>query len=410
MSAATVMGLPAASRARYLISNAIAQMTPLQLWTPDGYIDPNPPTILTRPNSVYGTFDFVQMMIDMAVTHGNFCALQADFDSDGYPQQLTPLPHGFWLAYYDDDGYLVYSINGLEYSRDEVFHIRANASPIQPMGVGVVTQFRRSLGQALDQQNFVADTYRSGSIPAGTIELDLPEIDPLQATTVTNQWLTNHAGGRVPAVLPNTMKFVPSSWSPEDMQFLQSREFTVSEIAFMFNMDPTDLGAALAGASNTYANIEQHEQSRTINTYGSWMRRVEEEFSDLVPGRGQAKLVPANLMRTDTKTVAEVQQLEIGNEVLTVDEARKLVGKRPLPKPPKPPVTCPTCGVPVSAAALPAHLAAHVAAGHTPATFGKGAPPVPPAPNDNSEVLASATAQTDPDDPNISQTPIKIKV
>lgn len=402
-SAQVVKGLPAASRARYLISNAVAQMAPMQLWTPDGFIADNPPTIITRPNSTYQTFDFMQMAVDLAITHGNFLALQADFDSNGYAQQLVPVPHGFWLAYYDGAGYLVFSVNGELYSRDEVFHVRANAEPNQPMGVGVVTQFRRALGQALDQQNFAADTYRSGSIPAGTIELNLPEIDQTQADLVTGQWLTNHAGGRAPAVLPNTMKFVPISWSPEDMQFLQAREFTIAEIAHMFNLHPTDLGAALSGASMTYANIEQHQQARLVDSYASWMLRFEQEFSDLVPGLGSAKLVPDNLLRTDSKTRAEVDQLEIANETTTVDEARKRKGKRPLPVPKTP---CPTCGTPVSASAMPAHTAAHAAA----------TPIAPPTANGAAtgdvltEVDGVPKPEAVPDDPNISTTPVKVKI
>lgn len=398
-STSTVLGLPAANRAKYLISNAVAQMAPMQMWGPDGFISEDPPNIITRPNSVYTCFDFFQMATELAIMRGNFVGIQADFDVKGYAQQIVPVSAGFWTAYYDGAGYLVYAINGLPYSRDEVVHIRANAAPNQPMGVGVVTQFRRSLGLALDQQNYAADTFRSGAVPAGIIELDLPEVDKPQADFVQGQWLTNHAGGRAPAVLPNTMKFTPLSWSPEDIEFLASREFTVGEIAHMFNLDPTDLGAAMAGASMTYANIEQRQQQRITDTYAPWMLRFEQEWSDLLPGGNTAKLVPDNLLRTDSKTRAEVQQLEIGNEVLTVAEARKIQGKRPLPAPK---VACATCGQQVSEPKLPAHMAAHAAV--TPV-----APGAPASTADGGE-LTAATAQPDPDDPNISQTPIKVKI
>lgn len=336
-SATTVAGLPAANRARLLISNAIAQMSPMVMWGPDGFVSENTPNILKRPNSNFGCFDFFQMACDTAVVRGNFVGILADFDANGYAQQIVPVAPGFFLAYIDGAGYTVYSVSGYPdlLSRDQVVHIRANSSPQQPMGIGVVSQFRRSLGQALDQQNFAADTYRSGSVPSGIIELDLPEVDKAQADAVQTQWLTNHAGSQAPAVLPNTMKFTPISWTPEDMQFLQAREFTIGEMAHMFNMDPTDLGAAMQGASMTYANIEQRQIQRTVDTYAPWMRRFEEEWSDLIPGGNTAKLCPDNLLRTDSKTRAEVQQLEIGNGVLNVDEARKIHGKKPLPKPPK---------------------------------------------------------------------------
>lgn len=401
-STSTVLGIPAANRAKSLISNAVAQMAPMKLWGADGFIADNPPSIITRPNSVYTCFDFFAMATDLAIMRGNFVGILADFDSKGYAQQIVPVSPGFFLAYIDGAGYTVYSIAGHGVlSRDQVVHIRANGAPQQPMGIGVVEQFRRSIGQALDEQNYAADTFRSGAVPAGTIELDMPEVSKAQADFVQAEWLTNHAGGRAPAVLPNTMKFTPTTWTPQDMEFLQSREFTVATIAHMFNLDPTDLGAAMSGASMTYANIEQRQQQRITDTYAPWMLRFEQEWSDLVPGGNTAKMCPENLLRTDSKTRAEVQQLEIGNEVLTVDEARKIQGKKPLPKPK---VVCTTCGASVSESKMPGHMAAHAAV--TPVAPGGGNAAAP----DAADELTAATAQPNPDDPNISQTPIKVKV
>ncbi len=334
-SSITVEGLPAASRARNMIANAVALMTPFQQWGTDGFISDSPAPILSRPNATFGLYDFWYMAACMAIMRGNFLAIKADLDPvTGFPNQLVPVPTGYWLAYYDGDGYLVYNVAGhpRPLSRDEVYHVRANALPNQPMGTGVVTQFRRSLGQALDQQNFAADTYRSGAIPAGVVNLDLPEVEQAQSDYVQNQWVTAHgSGSRAPAVLPNTMKFEALTWSPEDMQFLQARQFTVGEIAHMFNLDPTDLGAALMGDSMTYANIEQRQVQRTVDSYSQWMRRFEEEISDCLPGNNVAKLVPANLQRTDTKTVAETDQLQVGTSTRSTDELRKRDGLKPLP-------------------------------------------------------------------------------
>ncbi len=339
MSEATVNGLPAMSRGCNMIANAIASMAPMRLLGPDGFLvdEDLTPNVLLRPNSTFGTFDFFAMAMHMCIKRGNFLALKADFDSNGYPQQLVPVPTGFWVAYYDGAGFLVYNVRGTPYSAEEVVHIRANALPNQVMGIGVVEQFRRSIGQALDQQNFAADTYRSGSVPAGVINLDLPEVDANQAAFVQSQWLTNHSGGRAPAVLPSTMHFAPISWSPEDMQFLEARQFTVGECAHMLNMDPTDLGAALLGDSMTYANIEQRQVQRTVDTYAPWMRRFEDAWSDLVPSTSKAKMVPANLLRTDSKTQAEVDQLQIGTGTRTVKELRQRDGLKPLPPPPPAP-------------------------------------------------------------------------
>jgi HK97 family phage portal protein len=306
---------------------------------PDGLISASTPSILTRPNVVYTCFDFFQMAMQVAIMHGNFCGIKVDMDAAGWPQQIVPIPNGMFIAYYDGAGYLVYAINGQIYSREEVVHVRANAQPNQPMGVGVVKQFRRSIGHALDQQNFAADTYRSGSVPSGVINLDLPEVDDIQATKTQAQWIANHSSGaRAPAVLPKTMTFQPIAWSPEDLQFLQARHYTVAEMAYMFNMDPTDLGAALAGSSITYANIEQRQQQRIIDTYQAWMLRFEQEWSDMLPGGNEAKLVPDNILRMDAKTRAEVDQINVAVSVRSPAEIRRRDGLKELPPPPPAPV------------------------------------------------------------------------
>lgn len=337
-ASATVMGLPAANRAVQLIANALATMSPMQQLDADGFVLPEEETapVLLRPNAAYGCFDFFYMATELAVMRGNFLGLWGmDRGAEGLPNQIIPVPVGSWFAYIDGAGHTVYSVAGIPrlFARDEVVHVRANAQPNSPMGIGVVERFRRALGHALDQQNFAADTYRSGSVPAGVINLDRPEIDEAQATLVQTQWITNHAGGRAPAVLPNTMTYEPVQWTPEDMQFLESRQFTVGEIALMFNLDPTDLGASLSSSSSmTYANIEQRQTARITDTYGPWMRRFEEEWSDLVPGTAKAQLVPARLLRTDTKTRAEVDEIEIRSGTRSKDEARARDGLHPLPK------------------------------------------------------------------------------
>ncbi len=140
------------------------------------------------------------------------------------------------------------------------------------------------------------------------------------------------------------MTFEALQWTPEDMQFLQARQFTVGEIAHMFNLDPTDLGASLLGDSITYANIEQRQVQRTVDSYSQWMRRFEEEISDCLPGANTAKLVPANLQRTDTKTVAETDQLQVGTSMRSTDELRKRDGLKPLPKPKAEPIVATAAG------------------------------------------------------------------
>jgi HK97 family phage portal protein len=342
------LGLPAAFRAVNLIANGVASMAPMELWSPDGVTKLATPPVVGRPLATMTTFDFWHMAVAAALMRGNFLGIQADLGPSGFPNQIVPVHPDFAYAYIDAAGYTVYNVTGVLYSADQVVHVRAFTTIGAPWGIGVVENFRRALGQQLDQQNLVASTYKTGSVPTVVIELDRPEVDKIQATATQDQWIESHGNGqRKPAVIPNTMKVTPLSFSPEDSQFLEARQMSVAEVAFMFNLDPSDLGASVGGASLTYANLEQRQQQRVTDAYGPMMLRFEQAWSDLTPGGNAAKFCPEGLLRTDSKTRAEVHQLNIATGVELVDEARIAEGRPALTEEQKaerkpPPAVVPT--------------------------------------------------------------------
>lgn len=325
------LGIPALYRGINLIANGVASMAPLELWAADGVTKLPAPPVISRPLASMTTFDFWHMACVVAIMRGNFLGINADIDSSGWPNQVVPVHPDFAYAYIDGAGYTVYNVSGQVYSAEEVTHVRSFSTPGSPWGVGIVDNFRRSLGQQLDQQNLVASTYRSGGLPSLLIKLNRPEISPAQANAVWEQWDEAHGGGQHrPAILPNTMEVEPLSLKPEEMQFLESRQLSVAEAAFMLNLDPSDLGATVGGTGMTYANIEQRQQQRVTDAYGPLMIRFEQAWSDLTPGGNTAKFVPERLLRTDSKTRAEVDALNINSGVTTRTEARAAVGKLPL--------------------------------------------------------------------------------
>lgn len=333
-----VRGLPAAWRCLNMLGNGVASMSPLDARDADDLRKPkDAPVVFKRPSAIYDPFDWWHMAVCTAAMHGNFVGILDDIDADGYPRQVIPIPTGFVFARYGTSGLLEYPVSGFErpFTADEVVHVRAFSIPGSPWGIGVVENFRRSFGLALEQQAMAADTYHSGSVPSGVITTDRPQQDNKQATDIQQQWLDAHGRGqRKPAVLPSGWTFAPLSWSPEDAQFLESRLFSVGEMAFMFGFDPADLGAAFPGsaASITYQNTEQREIGRVTDSYGPWMRRFEEAWTNLAPAGTEAYFNVDRRLRLDAKTRAEVHQLNIATQVETVDEAREADGKPPLPK------------------------------------------------------------------------------
>lgn len=334
---AQVLGLPAAWRAVNLVGNGVATMSPMECVAPDGVTIVDSPPIVSRPNATMGVFDFTHMAVAVALMRGNFLGLLADFGPDGFPRQVIPVPNDAAFAFYGTDpyglqpgnGFLNYVVAGVRYGPLDVVHVRGFTLPGVAWGIGMVENFRRSLGATLEQQHLVADTYRRGAVPSGLLTIDLQKPTHEQVTQTQDDWIEAHGDQRKPAVLPQGWTFQPLTWSPEDAQFLQSRMFSIGEIALMAGLDPSDLGASLSNGSSaiTYANIEQREIARKVDAYGPWARRFQEAWSDLIPGGNTCRFVPERLFIMDGKTAAEVHATNIDSGVETVDEARGATGK-----------------------------------------------------------------------------------
>lgn len=335
----TLQGLPAAWRAMNLIANGVAAMAPLQHLQADG-ITPValPAPVLRRPNSLMGSFDFWHSAVCHALSSGNFVALLADFDSFGYARQLVPV-HSSWVNCRLHDGLPIYDIGDRTYGYDEVFHVRAFTVPGDPWGIGVVTNFRRALGAHLDQQNYAAATWQTGAVPSGILKQKRPNMSQGKIDEAKTAWIAEYGAGRRSVAVLNDeqWEFEPIAWTPEDAQFLESRQFSVAEMAFMFGLDPSDLAATIGGTSQTYANLTDRLATRVTEAYGPVLARFEDAACDIVPGGTIARFRRENLTHANRAALFAEQAAGIAAGILTRDEARAESNKPPLPAPEPPP-------------------------------------------------------------------------
>lgn len=334
LSEGGLLGLPAAWRAVNLRSNAVAMMM-RHAHVIDEATDTRieTPLIVSRPNVFYGSFNFWSEVVSTVIIQGNYVALITEVDSDGNPLQVTPIHPGN-VSVDLSSGFPVYRIAENTYSWRQVVHVRGLTVPGSYWGIGVLAAHMRGLTTAYDQQTYAKTSYSSGGAPSGIISIDtqgaaFPGDDEL--SRIGSQWDSQHgAGTRKIAIMPNGLKFQPIQWTPEEMQFLASRQFGIAEMALMFNLDPTDLSASIGGQSMTYANIEQREISRNVNTYSADLHRIEDAWSDLLPGEQCVYGNPEALLRMDTKTRYEAHAIGISSGFETIDEARALENRKPL--------------------------------------------------------------------------------
>jgi phage portal protein BeeE len=119
------------------------------------------------------------------------------------------------------------------------------------------------------------------------------------------------------------MDIQPLSFSPHDAEFLDSRKFSVAEIAYMFDLDPADLGAVVGASSVVYQNLEQRAVDRQTNSYAKWIHRFEQAWTDLLPGRQAARFDTDNVLRTDTLARLQADEIGLRTGVYTLNDARR---------------------------------------------------------------------------------------
>ncbi len=324
----TAIGLPAAWRAVNLIGGTCCQL-PLRDRNDEGGLWPTRP-ILTDPWPVMGYAEWVTYQVHAAVILGDAMALPADWDADGFPRQLVPIDPRYVQVRVDDDtGAVLYDVwtraGMMTLGRSDVWHAKGLVLTSDGLrGIGVVSAMRLALSNALELQRYGGNVFAAG-VPSGIVKVHLREVSQAQATEVKQDWQASFRD-RVPAVLSELMDFQPIAWSPEDAQFLEAQRYTVAEIAFMFNLDPTDLDTSL-GSSLTYANREQRAYERLLTSIGPLLARIEQAYRFVLPRQHRAQFDRSAVLWSDAQTRANVEMTELNIGAVTLNEVRDANGR-----------------------------------------------------------------------------------
>ena len=325
-----VLGIPAAWRAMNFIAGFISQMN-LRVYDDD---DPNveilpAPQVVSRPWPLIGYSDYFFAAVTSVVLRGNFIGIKADYDqSSGLPRQILPVhPDDITMEMFG--GFPYYQIAGMDrwMPYTEVIHVRGYLSPASLWGVGVIEAHRKNLRFARTLMDYGQQAYSNGGVPPVVIKVNKPELSEVEAAYIQARWVARHAtGNRQPAVVPANMEVSPIGLSMQDAEYLQSRMFNVAEIAYMFNIAPEDLSAALGASSSslTYSNLDQKVRDRLLYSFQPIMVRFEQAWSDLMPGSKKTRFTAEEMLRSSFRERMEAYKLARESGVYTLEELRVL--------------------------------------------------------------------------------------
>lgn len=296
------------------------------------------PRWLDAPNPDQTRVEFVEQQVGSMLLDGNaFILTVRDRFGDivdlwnVHPDLVEPKRVGRQLVYdvTDPDTGQVTVL-----TRAQMFHIPCFAWPGQLRGVSPIEHARRVIGLGLASQEYAEKFYGQGMHGAGIIE-SKEALTPDQGKELKRDFTRlahGMANAHLPVVLSGGANWKPLSVTPEQGQFLESRKYSVAEIARWFRVPP-HLIADVERSTSWGTGIE--EQNIGFVTYGirHLLERLEQAWTRwLFPFTDEfVKFNVDGLLRGDQKSRYDAYAVSRQWGWMNADEIRALEDLPPLP-------------------------------------------------------------------------------
>ena len=199
------------------------------------------------------------------------------------------------------------------------------------VGVDPISYNAAAIGEGIAAQKFTSDFFRTGGAIRGTLETDQALGDDDYERFMKHYQETAQNGAT--PLLEYGFKYKSVSLSPEASQLLQTKVFTINDIARIYSIPPHML-AELSHA--TFSNIEQQNIFFGEYSLRPICKRLEKQlerklFTGKDRGRYHVKFDLNGLMRGDASARAVFYEKGINSGWMTPNEAREFEGMRRLP-------------------------------------------------------------------------------
>lgn len=327
--------------ARRILSELPASL-PLEIYETKGAnrtsIDHPVKEVLLHPNAIMNTFTWHELMNDWLQGWGNGISI-IDNRTTGRASSLMPV-HPSSVKAKLSNGRVFYEVKDREmnisgtFFSEEVVHYKLFTST-GLWGRDPITMARDNIGLGLAAERFGSKFFKKGGNIKAVIETQ-GYFDDKQFKAWKDRWTqyySGETGDHETPVLEHGMTYKPLGIAPDAAQFLQTRQFSIQDVARWFNLPPHMLGDL---SRSTFSNMEQQDISFVKYTLRPILRRQEIELEEklLLPserGKINIRYNLDGLLRGDLATVtAHIKEMvQIG--VLNPDEGRALLNKNPRP-------------------------------------------------------------------------------
>lgn len=343
VSPQTAEALPAVMNAVTVIAEAVASM-PCYLYRlkDDGreriYKHPVDYLLNEMPNRSQTPYQFKYTMMRHCLLSGNAYAV-IEWNSKGEPISLTPYPPSAVNIYRKVGGAYIYEITDLDgkttnYLQDEILHLR-HSSLDGFMGRSPVTICRETVGLGLAQQKHGSAIMKNGLMASGLITTSewLDEAKAQKAVKALERYKGAKNAGKTP-ILEGSMEYKQLGMTNQDAEWLQSRTFTISDIARIYNISPIFLQDY---SNSSYANFSEASRAFLSQTLRPWLTNFEQQLKDalmidLTVNSSKRYLIEfdtSDLLRTSQSERFKSYDVVIKAGVMSPNEVRRREGLPP---------------------------------------------------------------------------------
>lgn len=324
-----------------MISNAIAQL-PLQPYRvdDDGYktlmkSHPLWHILDCQPNQRMTRHTFIKTLVTSVLLKGNGYAYIERDASKKIVKGLHYIPQEYVTivppSRLDEPiSYQVVGLNG-NIPHTDMIHI-LNFSYDGVIGISTLQHASICLGIAMDADAHAAGFFQGGANVGGILTADTALTDK-QKRELKASWqqaFNRHQGGQSNgiAVLEAALKYQPITVDPKEAQLLESRQFSIPEIARFFCINPTkifDLSHA------NYNTLEASNLSFLTDTLQPILNKFEMEFERKLFPENEHKNVEIRfdvnaLLRTDKNGLANYYRTLWNLGAMSSNEIRRAEG------------------------------------------------------------------------------------
>lgn len=291
-----------------------------------------------EPNAYMTSVDFWNCMIPQFLLRGNaYAQIRRDADTGEliglyplYSDQMTPV--------IDDEGRLTYQYRKggkqILLMPEDVFHIKDMGTGI--VGLSKAEFMNDSLAESRAAQQFAKANAEQFGKASGILTVDNVLNRKLgQDKMIAESLNTFKRGGQGKLiVLEANMKYQQLAMTPEQLQLLETRKFTIEEICRWNGVPPILIGAP--GASTWGTGIAEIMSGFYKLTLAPMLKNFEQAMMTRIlsledQGKYTIEFNLDALLRGDIKTRYEAYSIAVRNGIKTRNEIRRLENEEPLP-------------------------------------------------------------------------------